>query len=128
MKTKPARAKVLSIVDAQSEYNEVVEKAAAEDRLIVIKISAKFCRACKVLEPKYQRVANTWTNIDFHVINFEDNREFCQEVLGITKLPWTLVLAPSVGHSEVVADGSSIGKLESSLRQKMLEAEDDFGI
>jgi hypothetical protein len=80
---------------------------------------------------QYQRVAKTWTshNVEFHQISFEDNREFCKDVLGITKLPWTQVLAPSRGHAEVIADGSSIGKLESSLRKTVLDVDvDDLGI
>ena len=69
-------------------------------------------------ETPYPSLAKTWTshNVEFHQISFEDNREFCKDVLGITKLLWTQVLAPSRGHAEVIADGSSIGKLESSLQ------------
>jgi thiol-disulfide isomerase/thioredoxin len=128
---KPVRTTpVLSIVDGK-KYHQVIENAAAQDKIVVIKIGASFCRACKMLEPKYQRVAKTWTshNVEFHQISFEDNREFCKDVLGITKLPWTQVLAPSRGHAEVIADGSSIGKLESSLRKTVLDVDvDDLGI
>lgn len=131
-RARAQRAPILPIANAATELDLVIAQAAAENRLVVVKIHAKFCRACKLLEPKYQRVANTWAahNVEFRKISYEDNRQFCQEVLGIRKLPTTKVFLPSRGQVASIMDGSDVGKLEGSLRKlvRVDDADDDYGI
>ena len=132
-KARPARAAIMPIVDASAEYDEVLAQAAVDEKLIVIKIHAKFCRACKMLRPKYQRAANTWAphNVEFRDICFEDNRDFCRQVLGVTKLPTVQVLAPSLKHVEsMTGNDFRTGKLDGSLRTLLHSeiAEEEFSI
>lgn len=113
-KHRPARAPILPIIDPLSEYDAVIAKAAADDRIIVIKISANFCRACKQIAPKYQRVANTYQqHVEFRTLNYEENRDFCDS-LGIKRLPTMQILAPRRGHVDMTG---CVTQLEKSLRK-----------
>ena len=56
----------------KDEYLAVIKEAEAENKVIVIKFYASWCRACKAMAPKFLRVADDWPNIEFHEILFDD--------------------------------------------------------
>lgn len=48
----------------EDAYNALIESAQQEDRLVVIKFFASWCRACKAMGPKYQRITEDWPEIE----------------------------------------------------------------
>lgn len=75
---RPLRAAVsckvaIQPVEDEKAYKALIADATRENRCVVIKFYAGWCRACKAAAPKVQRVADEWgeQGVEFHEILFE---------------------------------------------------------
>ena len=75
-----------------------MQAAKDENKVVVIKFFASWCRACKAMAPKISRVAEDWPDIEFYEIMFDDNKKLCKS-LGIKILPFVEIVAGSAGRS-----------------------------
>jgi thiol-disulfide isomerase/thioredoxin len=73
---QPTCRDIEPIADTEA-YNKLVDSAKRENRIIVIKFYAGWCRACKAMAPKFERVAEDFPDIEFHEILFEENKCVC---------------------------------------------------
>lgn len=69
-----AREREILQIANQEEYECLLEEAAAQNRVVVIKFYASWCRACKAMAPKLARIANDFPQIEFHQILFDNNK------------------------------------------------------
>ena len=105
------------IADTEA-YHSLISEATEQNRVIVIKFYASWCRACKAMAPKFVRVADDFPQIEFYEILFDDNKKLCKE-LGIKILPFMEIVAGSKGKIDSFTCGPSkisllIGKLEDT--------------
>ena len=56
-----ASQRQLEQLENQAAYDSAIESAREDDKVVVIKFHASWCRACKAMSPKYQRVAEVHT-------------------------------------------------------------------
>jgi len=107
-------------IASEAEYHDAINQAAAANRVVVIKIVGKFCRACRVLEPKFQRVAQQWSrkNVDFCTISYEQNQQFI-EALGVTEIPTVQIFRLDAFRNiqlETINDSHNIQQVVALLR------------
>ena len=106
---------LISLAD-EAEYNACVQAAKDENKVVVIKFFASWCRACKAMAPKISRVAEDWPDIEFYEIMFDDNKKLCKS-LGIKILPFVEIVAGSAGKVESFSCGpSKISQLQARAR------------
>lgn len=86
------------------EFLQLLGEAAANGEVVVVKYYARFCRACKAVAPKFERLARQYegVNLRFVDVEFESSKPLCK-AMGIKSLPHTQVFAGSQGK---VADFS----------------------
>jgi len=103
-------------LDDEKAYNAKIEEAKRENQVVVIKVYASWCRACKAMAPKYQRIAEDWPDVEFCDILFDNNKNLCKS-LGIKVLPYVEIIAGGKGKVE----GFSCGPSKVSQLQEKLE-------
>jgi thiol-disulfide isomerase/thioredoxin len=59
-------------IDDTDAYEALIEEATRENRVVVIKFFASWCRACKAMSPKFTRIADDWPDVEFHEIMFDN--------------------------------------------------------
>ena len=85
--------------------------------LVVIKVFASWCRACKAMAPKLDKVAKGYPEIEFYDLMFDNNKKLCKK-LGIKVLPYIEIVKGGEGKVEGFSCGpSKIGQLEEKLQQ-----------
>ena len=109
-------AREITTIETTEDYHALIEQATAENRIVVIKFYASWCRACKAMAPKFGRVAEDWPAIEFHEILFDNNKKLCKS-LGIKILPFMEIVAGSRGK----IDSFTCGPSKISLLQSKLE-------
>ena len=93
-----------------------MQAAKDENKVVVIKFFASWCRACKAMAPKISRVAEDWPDIEFYEIMFDDNKKLCKS-LGIKILPFVEIVAGTAGKVESFSCGpSKISQLQARAR------------
>eukprot|EP00967_Tisochrysis_lutea_P109677 scaffold170867_cov35-Tisochrysis_lutea.AAC.1 len=122
----------LTLLAGAEEYEAKIEQAKAENRVVVIKFYASWCRACKAMGPKYVKVAQDWPELEFCEMLYDNNKKLCKE-LGIKVLPYIEATprarepAESVPVPQIVAgnagkvDGFSCGPSKISKLIERLE-------
>ena len=86
---------------SQQECMDIVENKL--DRLTVFKFYSNFCRACKQVAPRFDRLAKE--NPDINVVHVQvtpANKHFVVEELGIPSLPYGGIFDPSMGLVETM--------------------------
>lgn len=58
----------------------------SHDTLVVLMVYAPWCRSCRALKPKMNRLAREYENVVFCKMNFEENKELCHR-LGVMSMP-----------------------------------------
>merc|ERR1712054_317326 len=114
-------AREVSRISDTDAYHALIAEATKRNQLVVIKFFASWCRACKAMAPKFERVAEDWPDIEFYEILFDDNKKLCKS-LGIKILPFMEIIAGDKGKVEGFTCGPSkisllIGKLEDTTSQ-----------
>ena len=65
-------------IEDTDSYHALIADATEQNRIVVIKFYASWCRACKAMAPKFVRTAEDWPDIEFHEILFDDNKKLCK--------------------------------------------------
>jgi thiol-disulfide isomerase/thioredoxin len=77
-------------------FRALVQGTQTSGRAAVVKFSSERCKACASMQPKLERLAAGWPELDFHALTYEDgdgdNRKLFRS-LGITKLPYMTIAA-----------------------------------
>merc|ERR1740129_2665257 len=93
---RPEGSVVLPVKD-EEEYNALVQDATASNRRVVLKFYASWCRACKAMAPKFERVAKEYAGeFEFHELLFDTNQALVRKK-GIKVLPYIEIIAGSKG-------------------------------
>ena len=71
-------ARDIERIEDTDSYHALIADATAQNRIVVIKFYASWCRACKAMAPKFVRTAEDWPDIEFHEILFDDNKKLCK--------------------------------------------------
>jgi len=81
-----------------------------QDKIVILKFYAPWCRACKGLAPKYRQIVNDkkYSNLplEFAELNVQDNRDFVKSV-GVLALPSVQIYCGSEGLIENFPCGPS---------------------
>jgi len=105
---------VTQLADEEA-YHAMIETAKSENRVVVIKFFASWCRACKAMGPKFLRVTDDWPDVEFCEILFDNNKKLCK-TLGIKILPYVEIVAGTDGKVESFSCGpSKISQLQAKL-------------
>eukprot|EP00908_Phaeocystis_cordata_P027177 Transcript_9713.p2 GENE.Transcript_9713~~Transcript_9713.p2 ORF type:complete len:217 (+),score=29.44 Transcript_9713:54-704(+) len=59
-------AREMTDIENQEAYEALIADATKEDRLVVIKFYASWCRACKAMAPKIDAIAEEWPGVIDH--------------------------------------------------------------
>jgi len=116
LRSRSVVARELTQLADPGEYEAKIDKATQDNKVVIIKFHASWCRACKAMAPKYQRVAEDWPDLEFCEILFDNNKKLCKS-LGIKILPYVEVISGSAGKVE----GFSCGPSKISRLQERLE-------
>ncbi|KAG8457278.1 hypothetical protein KFE25_011952 [Diacronema lutheri] len=73
-------------LNGADDFNAAFD-VGSDEQLVVVKYYASWCRACKALGPKVEKIARNHPNVRFYELEFEANKALCKE-LGIKVLPW----------------------------------------
>lgn len=84
------------------ELERAVTNAQKAGRLLVVKVYAPWCAACKVIEPKYRRAASSNVEVDFYEVNFVQAKPLCKHS-GVENLPTGMIFkdGKKVEHSSL---------------------------
>mmetsp|Transcript_35563 Transcript_35563/g.88492 ORF Transcript_35563/g.88492 Transcript_35563/m.88492 type:complete len:176 (-) Transcript_35563:394-921(-) len=119
-------ARPIPLLENQEEYEALVASAQAENRLVVIKFFASWCRACKAMAPKYTRLTEDWPNIEFYELMFDNNKKLCKS-LGIKILPYIQIVKGEEGIVESFTCGpSKISRLQEKLEEHGIVDKPDY--
>ena len=67
-------AREINKLETREDYDALISAAKAENRVVVIKFYASWCRACKAMAPKFARLVDDWPEIEFYEILFDNNK------------------------------------------------------
>ena len=84
------------------ELERAVTNAQQAGRLLVVKVHAPWCAACKVIEPRYRRAASSNLEVDFCEVNFVQAKLLCKHS-GVENLPTGMIFkdGKKVEHSSL---------------------------
>ena len=96
---------VPAIVD-EDTFLAAMSKSAG-DKVVAIKFYAGWCRACKTIAPRFERLAKEFGDeAAFFEIEFSANKDLCRR-LDIKKLPCVQFFRGAEGHVATVMCGPS---------------------
>ena len=96
---------VPAIVD-EDTFLAAMSKSAG-DKVVAIKFYAGWCRACKTIAPRFERLAKEFgEEAAFYEIEFSANKDLCRR-LDIKKLPCVQFFRGAEGHVATVMCGPS---------------------
>mmetsp|Transcript_15511 Transcript_15511/g.31381 ORF Transcript_15511/g.31381 Transcript_15511/m.31381 type:complete len:207 (-) Transcript_15511:206-826(-) len=104
-----------SVIPIQGHHEFLAAMAASQLNLVVVKFYAPWCRSCKAVAARYERIAAEYPQALFFDINQEMNRDLCRQ-LSVVTLPTVHFYQGSAGRIESFALGPS--KI-SILREKL---------
>merc|ERR1719399_2130033 len=89
--TQPAEAAPrIRPLTAISELLRAQSDSEESGRLMVIKVFAPYCAACRAIQAKYKRTAKNNAEIDFFEVDFSKSKPLCKH-LGIQSLPTGII-------------------------------------
>mmetsp|Transcript_158740 Transcript_158740/g.280411 ORF Transcript_158740/g.280411 Transcript_158740/m.280411 type:complete len:286 (-) Transcript_158740:120-977(-) len=95
---RPVKRKLEELQD-EVEHSEVIEQAIGENKKVVIKFLARWCRSCRSMKPKFEVLAKQFPEVEFYEIDFDKNKELAKS-LGIPKLPYVEVIDGEKGLTD----------------------------
>ncbi|CAM9459855.1 unnamed protein product, partial [Choristocarpus tenellus] len=107
------------LLETMEDYLEVL--AANPDKLVVVKVFAGFCRACKAFDVKYRRTAIAYAGapVKFCEMDWMKTRDLCKS-LQVKKLPHLEFYAGEKGRVESFVCGpSKSGLLSEKLEEHL---------
>ncbi len=89
--TQPAEAApLIRPLTVISELLRAQSEAEESGRLMVIKVFAPYCAACRAIQAKYKRAAKNNAEIDFFEVDFSKCKPLCKH-LGVQSLPTGII-------------------------------------
>lgn len=83
-KCTPARLSRTQVIDSAERYFQVLKENADEDKIVVIKIYAGFCRACKAFDRKFRLLSLDFeeqgANVKFFEMDWMKTRDLCKSL------------------------------------------------
>lgn len=102
-------------IDGVDEYLDTLHKHRGE--LIVLKIFAPWCRSCRALTPKLNRLCREFPTVTFVKLDYERNKELCRR-LGVVTMPTFIFYSGAAGEVEKFSCGPARAHV---LRQKVVD-------
>eukprot|EP00486_Rosalina_sp_Unknown_P005972 CAMPEP_0201564650 /NCGR_PEP_ID=MMETSP0190_2-20130828/3150_1 /ASSEMBLY_ACC=CAM_ASM_000263 /TAXON_ID=37353 /ORGANISM="Rosalina sp." /LENGTH=124 /DNA_ID=CAMNT_0047981121 /DNA_START=112 /DNA_END=486 /DNA_ORIENTATION=+ len=94
----------MSIIEIKQteKFDEIVEKAKADKKLIIAKFGAKWCKPCKEVAPHYKEFAGKYQDMIFLDVDFDtdDNEELADD-WKVKKLPMFIVIKEGKEHERL---------------------------
>jgi len=90
--------KNMKIARTLSEYRDIV--ANEEERIVVVRFYAEWCRACKAMRPLFYRLANQLPNTLFVEVPVTESNANLHQGLGVPSLPFGHIYTPEGGLVE----------------------------
>jgi thiol-disulfide isomerase/thioredoxin len=81
-----------------SSYKILV--ADETERLVVVRFYAKWCRACKAVEPSFYRLAHSMPDVKFVEVPVLEENANLHQGLGVPALPFVHIYSPTAGLVE----------------------------
>jgi len=88
----------LRIVETLEEYKKVIK--GNNDKIVVVRFYAPWCKACKAIAPAYYRLAGVYKNTLFLDIPVSPDNSNLHQGLGVPSLPFGHIYHPSGGLVE----------------------------
>lgn len=82
------------------EYKDALLSAQGEERLVVVRFYATWCKACRAIQPSYHRMASLYPQITFLEVSVTDKNANLHQGLGVPSLPYGHVYHPDAGLVE----------------------------
>lgn len=74
----------MQVIDSAERYFQVLKENAEEDKIVVIKIYAGFCRACKAFDRKFRLLSLDFqeqgANVKFFEMDWMKTRDLCKSL------------------------------------------------
>ena len=100
------KTKSVGAITNEELFLEAMQNSVG-DRIVAVKFYASWCRACKTIAPKFERLAKEFEgDAGFYEIEFGANKELCRR-LAIKKLPCVQFFQGSEGCVDTVMCGPS---------------------
>ncbi|CAM9862626.1 unnamed protein product, partial [Hapterophycus canaliculatus] len=111
----------IQVIGTAERYFEVIKENADEDKIVVIKIYAGFCRACKAFDRKFRLLSLDFeeqgANVKFFEMDWMKTRELCKALQKkVKKLPHMELYVGQRGRLESFVCGPSKSAL---LKEKL---------
>ena len=79
-------------------YKKLV--ADEDERIVVVRFYAKWCRACKAVEPSFYRMARSMPDVKFVEVPVLEENANLHQGLGVPALPFAHIYSPTAGLVE----------------------------
>ena len=94
----------VTAIDGKDEFLQILE--AHRDEIVVVKFFATWCRACKAMAPRFEKIAADYVGrARFFSVEYDQNKQLCKEDLDLLALPTVQIHA--VGHVDSFSCGAS---------------------
>ncbi|KAJ1624761.1 hypothetical protein T492DRAFT_1044687 [Pavlovales sp. CCMP2436] len=97
-------------LDGREQFETAMTKSAAEgsEAIVVVKYYASWCRACKALGPKVEKIARNHPDVRFYELEFEANKVFCKELgIKVPQISEKLRALLDGGEGSLTAEGAA---------------------
>ncbi|KAI9204793.1 thioredoxin-like protein [Polychytrium aggregatum] len=101
---------MVATIDSYSQYQDVASRATPS----IVMFKAPWCSACKAMAPKYAQLSQQFTDIQFHVVDGDEQPEVAMDA-EIQSLPSFLIFVDGARHDTVV--GANLKQLEKVLQE-----------
>jgi len=105
-------------ITGELEFLEAM--ASNGDKPVVLKFYDTFCRACKAVAPKFERMAQENPGVAFYQVEFRQDKALCKS-LGITMLPTIQIYQGAEGKIVDLPVGPKRFSAAESALAKVLE-------
>lgn len=93
------RTRLIQEVVTMEDYKTVV--VDEEERMVVVRFFAPWCRACKAVAPLYEQLAAEYSpSVKFVQVPLTKTNGYLHEGLGVPSLPFAHIYHPDVGLCE----------------------------